>query len=357
MTHQEYEFVHYRPEYRPQVIELMQYLWGNDADRNELYFKWKHEDNPCIESPLGHVALYSGDVVGFRSLFALRFGVTGQRKSIIVLSPGDTCVHPDHRLRGLFMSLGRLQMKEYSDRHRIFLSTTITKNSLPGSRKLGYIPISQRVQLVRSSLPGFAKYALTARERSPLERSRIRMGRYGGILVSGRARSEDMAQLAGDDEPGRSRLRLVQDEAFFDWRYRNPRGRYAFYYSMDGDVANGYVVVKVSRNNRRGYILDYAEGDGQAIRRILGYIVEAKHFDVLSIYSYGVSDHLWQILHDLGFRRNSPVRFVQRRFRGEMPLLIRPVKEDYADQDFYIHGLDIRRIENWSLKPIVDSAV
>jgi hypothetical protein len=38
-------------------------------------------------------------------------------------------------------------------------------------------------------------------------------------------------------------------------------------------------------------------------------------------------------------------------------LLIRPVKETYTEQDFFIAGLDMRRIENWSLKPLFDSSL
>jgi hypothetical protein len=34
-----YEVMSYRPEFRPEVVTPMQYLWGKDLDRNHAYFK------------------------------------------------------------------------------------------------------------------------------------------------------------------------------------------------------------------------------------------------------------------------------------------------------------------------------
>lgn len=48
---------------------------------------------------------------------------------------------------------------------------------------------------------------------------------------------------------------------------------------------------------------------------------------------------------------------VESHICGETPVLLRPVQETYADEDLLIEGLDVRNIENWSLKPICsDSA-
>ena len=152
------------------------------------------------------------------------------------------------------------------------------------------------------------------------------------------------------------KIRLFQDEGFFRWRFGNPRKKCAFYYLMNGDVATGYVVMGVSLNNRRGYILDYAHKDGLAIQEILRYIISVKHFDILSIYNFCLNDTFLQILKRLGFKTNSLVRIIERIRIGELPLLIRPVKETYTERDFFIEEVDMRKIENWSLKPICSGA-
>ena len=71
----DYETRRYRSEFFPQVVDQLQYLLGNDHNNNRSYFKWKYDDNPYTESPLGIMALYKGKVVGFRGYFATRFQI------------------------------------------------------------------------------------------------------------------------------------------------------------------------------------------------------------------------------------------------------------------------------------------
>ena len=75
MAFDEYEIRLYRSEFFPQVVELLKYLLGNDHDNNKSYFKWKYDDNPNTEYPLGIMALYKGKVVGFRGYKKTPYGV------------------------------------------------------------------------------------------------------------------------------------------------------------------------------------------------------------------------------------------------------------------------------------------
>jgi GNAT superfamily N-acetyltransferase len=356
MAHAGYEVGLYRPEFRSQVVSLLKHLWGGDPDVNLSYFQWKYDDNPYTESPLGIVTLHRGQVVGFRGYFAARFEILGKVNDLIVLCPGDTCVHPDHRQKGLSVAMGNTAMKEYAQKYRILLNLSCTRSSLPGYQRMGFLPIAKKVYLTRCTLLGLVKYILAARENTLLEASRIRFGRFGDILVSGTPRPGEMSALFFGRDRKDDKIRLFQDEGFFQWRFGNQHKKYMFYYLIQGDVATGYVVMGVSPNNQRGYILDYAGVDGQAIREILRYIIKMKHFDILSIYSFCLDDAFQRTLGGLGFRKNSLVRIIERKLYGELPLLIRPVKETYTESDFFIEGVDMRRIENWLLKPICSDA-
>jgi hypothetical protein len=126
---------------------------------------------------------------------------------------------------------------------------------------------------------------------------------------------------------------------------------------MEGKSVLGYVVVGVSPNNRRGYILDCGETGSRAIAEILRYIIEARHYDMLSIYTFCLNDVLRETLRGLHFKTKGLARILERRVQGELPLLIRPVKEKHTEHDFYVGEMDMRKIENWSLKPICSDAV
>ena len=352
MANSEYQAVAYAPEFKPAVAELLRGLWSNDPTENLSYFKWKYEDNPYTESPLGIVVLHDGDVVGYRGYFACRFEVRGKNGDISILIPCDTCVSPAHRRQGLSVVMGNLAKKKYAGQHSLFLNMTCTHKSLPGYQRMGFLPLANKVFLTQASLLGSAKYIRSDRSDVPLDRSRVAFGRFGEIEVSAEPRAIEMAAISAEDIHDRGRIRLFQDEQFFRWRFRNPRRKYVFYYLLDGDRLTGYVVVGLSANNRRGFILDSAQTNEIAIETILKYITRARHLDVLSIYEFCLEPAFANNLKRLGFSRRGLIRTLERRLDGELPLLIRPIQEIFTDEDLFIEGLDAREIENWSLKPI-----
>ena len=83
----------------------------------------------------------------------------------------------------------------------------------------------------------------------------------------------------------------------------------------------------VSPNNRRGNVLDYAENDGKALDSIFRYVIKMRHFDIFSIYNFGLNDKLLHILKDLRFNINGLTQKIERFFDGEWPLLIQTGKK------------------------------
>jgi GNAT superfamily N-acetyltransferase len=330
----------------------LQYLYGNNPDRNLSYFKWKYHDNPYTEHPLGMVALHHGKVVGFRGYFATMWQINEHNGEMIVLCPGDTCVHPDHRRKGLSVAMGNKAMEEYAQRYKIFFNFSATKNSLPGYLRMGFVPLVPKTYLTRCAGLGLFKLIWREKKRSGWRPEDIAFGEFNDVVVSDRPRPKQMHTVIATKDIDRNKVTLRQDEDFFGWRFNNKRNKYVFYYHRKNNVTTGYVVVGVSPITGRGYILDYGQNDDKAIERILSYAVKMKHFDVLSIYNFGLSDNLSKILYGLRFKTDSLIRTIEKKVKGELPLLLRPVRRKYVEKDFFLKGLDIRRIENWRIKGI-----
>lgn len=357
MMYSGYEIFPYRSEFRDAVVNLLQYLWGEDSRANLSYFRWKYEENPYSDAPLGIVALCQGQIVGFRGYLPILFALFGKKNDFIILSPGDTCVHPDHRRKDLSIIMGNIATETLAPHYRLFFNTSCTRYSMPGYQKMGFLPLVPKFHVSRCSVLGLARYILATREKRPLEASGITYGKFGNIVVADTPRPEEMASLAMRQHCRIPSIGLYRDEVFFRWRFANTRNKYVFYYRVLEGSVTGYVVMGISPNNQRGYILDYAAEDNSAIREILGYIIKAKHFDILSIYDFGLDIALRPILQSLGFKSKSLLRVIEEKLNGEFPLLIRPVKKTCAESDFFIDGIDARKIENWSLMPICSDAV
>jgi GNAT superfamily N-acetyltransferase len=375
MMHAGYEINLYQPALMHQVVDLLHYHWGNNHDNNLSYFKWKYVDNPFTDSPLGIVALHKGEVVGFRGYFATRWQIREKDYKITVLCPGDTCVHPDHRMKGLSVTMGNMAMKEYESKYKIFLNLSAWKNSVPGYLKMGFVPLSDKTYLTRLTNPLgmlfpvklvslldrthlkslyrlIKKYLLESKTKSELCEKKITFGEFYNIVVADSPRAEEMYSVISKQDCDGRKISLLQDERFFRWRFNNKRNKYVFYYSRKNNITTGYIVMRISKNNRFGYIVDYAENDSAALKNILQYIIKAKHFDILLIFNCSLSDSILQILKGLRFKKKSLLQIGKKIVKGVWPLLVRPVKKKYFEGDWFIEGLDVRKIENWEIKEI-----
>ncbi len=359
----EYQIIHYCPEHKEQVLKVLEYLWSYDRDKFVSHFEWKYELNPNADCVLGIVALYREKVVGFRGYFADRFIIKSPSHKFSILHPCDTVVHPEHRNKGLSVYMGNHAFLYDNNRYPVFMNMTCGSESLPGYLKMDFRPLEQKILLKkwRWNPVWIWKYRQIKSQKTPLENARISYGYHGDLLVSNKSMPEDMASVVEEHGYPENKLCLYQDQSFFKWRYNSCTQKYVFYFFMKDNTVKGYVVVRLSTNNNTGLIIDYAQAGVDAIKKILKYIIKAKHFIDLSIYSYGIDKQLYKTFSDLGFALQAKwMKFIPGRGLKKkplFPLLVRPVKETVSEQDFVLYGLNILDFSNWLIKPICSDSV
>ncbi len=151
-----------------------------------------------------------------------------------------------------------------------------------------------------------------------------------------------MASIAANQRHAEDALHLQQDYPFFEWRYRNPARKYAFYFLAEDNGVSAYVAVHVSANNVLGQILDYGECRERAVHEILTFIIRSRHFPALSIVSYGADELPRQLFADLGFTTTHPLKKLTATPSSELvgvPVLIRPIRQSFSDSDLMINAL------------------
>jgi len=352
VKHLDYEISHYRPELRPQVVEVLGHLLSGDDAADDTYFRWKYDHNPHTDDVLGIVALHDGKVVGFRGYGGAQWRIGQSDQVMRVLVPGDTVVHPDHRRKGLSVAMGKLAMTDYAESYQVFLNLSCTRNSLPGYLRLGFAPLADKVYLSRYGLCSLTRYVLAAKKELDLSRAKLRYGQFDDVQVADYPRPAEMASIASRRACGACGFNLSQGDDFFSWRFAGPKGKYVFYYRNTDREATGYLVVGATPSNRRGYVLDYADPDGESAGRLLEHVARSRRFSVLSIFAHSVDDALRPALSRLGFHAGGLLGAMERKVRGELPLLVRPVRPDPTDGDWLVAGRDIRDMSNWSIKGI-----
>jgi GNAT superfamily N-acetyltransferase len=351
MSRDGYEIVPFNPGFRDGVLALLKDLWGPADESNRAYFEWKYERNPYVDEVLGLVALHSGEVIGFRGYFALRWQVAARGEQHTFLCPSDTNVRADHRRRGVSVLMGRMALDRYGQRFPVLVNFSASSNSVPGYLRLGFVPVCSKAYLDRYDWLGLLGYAVTGRTKSHPGSDALGSRESWDVEVSLTPRPDPMEELTSRfPDPG-SQLSLKRDSAFFRWRFQNPRNRYVFYFSREGDDFTGYIAVRVAQRPGRGFIVDYAGEEG-VLARVLRRIARARHFDVLSVPAYAARGAGGHVFPEGGFRRNTLFGRLERGVNGEWPILVRPTRGRVSEDDFVIAGLDVRRPECWSLREI-----
>ena len=355
MTRPDFQLRAFSPELLPQVALLLRHLWPPDVAFNQRFFEWKCLENPQASAAPGIVALLDGGVVGFRGYFVTSLLGPGRSEPVRILCPGDTCVEPTCRQFGLSVAMGKLASQIFAADFPLFLNTTTTRPSLPGYRKLGFLPLASKSYHSAYRMVDLARYILTYRQRPLPPPTRIRLCQEGHFVVTLQPRADEMALVAQkqrDPWPGLQPLRTAE---YFRWRFRNPQGAYVFYYAYDGGEMRGYVVVGLSSNLRRGYLLDFVDVDRASVPDLLARILRRRDLDILSIStaSMGSTAIDWR---SLGFKPTGLLRRLERRRTGELPLLIRPVVADFDESHWILAGVDTRDVRHWQYREMVSDA-
>jgi GNAT superfamily N-acetyltransferase len=354
MPDRPYRIIPYRRELRHGVADLLRPLLGDDLPDNEAYLAWKYEANPFSNDPLGVVALHRDKPVGFRGYFATRWTTGPGAERLRVLAPGDTCVHPDYRRRGLSVELARRAGEFFADRAPVQLNLTCGRSSFPGYRRAGFAPLAPKGCWNRYRLAGLLRGWWSARRAAAPPAPAVECGRFGDVAVDQTPRPADMASAAASVPAHDRTFTLCRDVTFFRWRFANPRRRYLFYYRLQDGAVAGYLVMGLAGGGVRGYLLDGADTDGAALLR---YVVQGRRLPVLSVqHAFAVNASLASTLRRLGFRETGLLRRIERRRHGEFPVMVRPLRAEPTEDDWHVDGLDVRDIGNWTLHGICSDA-
>jgi hypothetical protein len=206
-------------------------------------------------------------------------------------------------------------------------------------------------------LPALVSYLLDSKKQLPLVEAGIQCGQFGDVLVSESPMPDEMASVIERQGAGRKRFYLRQDRDFFRWRFSDPAGKFVFYYQTSGNDTVAYLVIAVTPSNRRGYVFDYADIDGKSTERLLKFIIGQRDLSVLSVLDHSVKAPLRSKLRNLGFHAGGLMGVLEKKVRGNMPLLVRPVKSEPIEGDWFVEGQDVRNPDNWFIKGVCSDSL
>jgi hypothetical protein len=370
----------YRPEFLDSICRLEAPFWGSSGAHAREFFRWKYVDNPYTREPLFYVALCEGRIVGARGMFGTCWeSASGTR--YVFPAPSDFMIAPEHRDGGLYLELNDFPMRDLAERgytHVVNLSATpanyVALVMTFGWKSIGSAglmalaePERATVRTLRSiagRLPGVKR--LVEAERAIL--SDLGVDEFTGIdraagrpappiAVEQRPRVEAMTELAGRlrSADRRSRLRHVQDEEYYAWRFHNPLASYRFLYA-EADATggiDGWLVLQEPRGHDEVNLVDWGGTDPAVRTGLLGTALDLGDFRKVSTWTASLPDDDARFLRETGF-----VQVAEDEDGGggsverTAKLLIRPVASSAGVNAWTLEGLPLQDLESWDLRMI-----
>jgi hypothetical protein len=369
----------YEKQYHNELLVLLADLWGKDIHLNNSYFEWKYLKNPYDQSPLIYMALAGNKLVGVRSFCVTHWQAGNPGTTFLSLADADTVIDQDYRRKGLFSLVNQYSLEALiSSQYKTIITLSANRGSAAAVLKMGwknvgfiqtayYLPSSQQTQgdffsriLQKSAVHRFLNkhlrqitYPQTVVEGTTFEKldqssTKIRSQLNQPIFVLQEPQPEAMAELVErvvDD----GRIRQVRDNAFFQWRYKNPRSKYRFLYWGNVDKIDGYIVLRSRINERDGnvMIVDWETENLDIFKNLLNASIKLGQFRYLSTWSESLSHEKKKMLKERGFSIST---YVGEEDRDNFPPII--LVNKIADNNWKINNCNILDVSNWDLRPI-----
>jgi hypothetical protein len=316
----------------------------------------------------------------------MRWQVDLSKKEMPCLGDADAVVHPDHRRQGLLSSMTVSAFNDLADSLYEYIFT-LSANRVSaafdlqvGFRDAGFLQTAQRLrvqsEVPQSSLrrlarklpvpPSIYRRLRSKRVSAPQESTEgistfqtfdDNVSESHGVIdtkisFSSVPKPSAMANLIVQIGDG-IRIQHVRDQAYFSWRYQNPRSIYRFIFWSSKRGLEGYLVLRAPVKVTDGVvtIVDWVAKSQQVYRGLLQAAIKLGDFYAINIWSESLSKDVKQLLRDNNFRF---LEKAEDEISGYRPpqLLVRPVQEEHLAADWKIGDLDLLDFNNWNLRAI-----
>jgi hypothetical protein len=198
----------------------------------------------------------------------------------------------------------------------------------------------------------------TGRELYPFGRSsgQGRPTSQPGVVLERDPRPARMAAVAAAAAASDARLRLVEDERYFRWRFGNPRSIYRFLWSYDGRDPNGFAVIRAPRRptSRKAAVVALRATSDPVSRALISAALGLDGITYWSIWAGTLGTPMRSFLRESGFR-SMDAPDPKGRVTGQN-LLVRSLRDGSRDEPWTLGDRDLASIDSWDLSMLASDA-
>ncbi|UII79915.1 GNAT family N-acetyltransferase [Flagellimonas sp. CMM7] len=122
----------------PEIVELLKVALGVGTEKSVANWYWKHYENPFGQSKI-YVAVIDTEIVGVRAFMQWKWVEKDSGKVLKAVRAVDTAVSPNHRRKGIFLTLTNHALQKVKEEKFDFVFNTPNNKSIGGYLKLGWV--------------------------------------------------------------------------------------------------------------------------------------------------------------------------------------------------------------------------
>lgn len=335
----------YSQDYDKQCADLEQYLWKEDEKGREIRFDWAYTHCPVHEKPLCVIAVNEDEeVVGFRGYFLNKYKIGNEEFLVAQLS--DTVVSDKARRQGIFQKMTNFSL-DYLKDSGVSLIINLSPSWPPyyGYKKISFEDLSQFHSKYKFGFGSILSEKSFRKKRSWKERKETVVSMKG--ITYHIASSIDQSVIAQVEQlVSTSHIHSSLSKDILKWRTSRPGKDYLYAYTMDAsDKLYSFMIL--STVDYYNYNLGLFLSDHPETFKLLFRLFRKEYKpSTIAAWDFAMDDSSRKLLNKVGM---VSIPFINK-IRKNPPALVRTLQtNEDGSLNWNIGGVDIRKVENWTI--------
>lgn len=339
----------YSAEYAEQCAALEKYLWNGDKDGREKRFKWEYTNCPNCEYPLSVIAVNKkNEVLGFRGYFVNKFNINGSVIKVAQLA--DTVVSNKARRMGIFQRMTDFSL-DFLFGKGVYLILNLSPSWPPyyGYKKLGFEDLSCFHSKYRFSLKNLLVQKIGKKERKCWNGKKDNVLKKDGchFYVCQKITDEILKKIESLKKASKISSCLNFDN--IKWRTERPGKDYVYVYATNQTGKLKAFAMLGTSDYYTYHVGLVLYDDLKAMRFLWKMFVREYKPAIVAAWDFATDDDGHVFLSKSGFLS---IPFINR-IRRNPPVLLRTLQKNAdGSLNWVINGVDIRKVENWTLSKL-----
>ena len=339
----------YSSEYAKKCADLEQYLWKEDKRGREIRFDWAYTNCPVHEKPLCVIAVDENDeVLGFRGYFLNKYVIGNKETLVAQLS--DTVVSDKARRQGIFQKMTNFSLQYLKDNSvSSILNLSPSWPPYHGYKKIGFEDLYQFHSKYKFGICNLINQKLLKKNRiSWSERGEVCRSIKGLTLYVSQHVDDSVISLVNSlSSTKKIHSSLVLN--ILKWRTMRPGKHYVYAYALD-DLGKLHSFIMFRTTDYFNYDLGlYLSDETDTFVQLFHLFKKEYKPAAVAAWDFALDEKCRNLLDRVGM---VSIPFINK-IRKNPPALIRTLQTDQdGNLDWIIGGMDIRKVENWTINKL-----